>query len=124
MQGCQDLSQGWDKTMIEIQAPQKTLEIFFCLWLRHCINCINLGGKRNDSSSRDFVAKKVDTRPTENALLAIHGQARGPKAGEHAADVGGMLSFCGTRNQNIIQINKNSWQIAKNSIHKTLESLS
>ena len=63
--------------MIEVEAAEETLEIFFCLRLRHSINGLNLCWKQEDAGGRDEVSKERDLSLAENALFPVDGKTCG-----------------------------------------------
>ena len=63
--------------MKEVDAAEKSLQLYFGVWLRSVQDGGDLCRKRRNALPRDLVAEKCDQGLTETALVSVNGQAIG-----------------------------------------------
>ena len=106
-----------NKTAIEVDEAEETLEILDGGGLRIVSDGLDMGGKGSDSSSGDMVAKEVHRGLGKRAFCRIDENAIGSQDGEELVEVMEMLLKGGAGNEDIIEIDKSKRKILENVVH-------
>ena len=106
-----------NKTAVEVDEAEETLEILDGGGLRIVSDGLDMGGKGSDSSSGDMVAEEIHRCLSKRAFFRINENPIGSQDGEDLVEVVKMLLKGGAGNENIIEIDKSKIKILENVVH-------
>ena len=117
MQGCQRFRNVGKKPMEKVDAPEEALELHLVSRPGHGSDGLDLGRKRNDAGMIDNMPKIRHSRLCNDAFLPVEVEASVAQAGEDGTKVLEVLLPGGAGDEDVIEIDKNTIQTIKYSVH-------
>jgi hypothetical protein len=122
-QGTKDGGSGRNKTPVEVNDSQKTLQLFDVRRQGERFDGLQVGGEGGDTSLRNHVAEEIHGRLGKHALRRVYHQPILRQHNKQLPDVGLVFLQCSTRNEVVINVRENPGEAAKKAVHQPLETL-
>ena len=83
VQRCKNGGNAWQKSMIEIDAPQVALKTNFSCRLLHRLDGVKLRWDRDQARGRDSVAEERDLGSSQDTFFSVQCQSSGEQTGKN-----------------------------------------
>ena len=113
----------WYEAMVKIDEANEKPQLSLRSRLGEIKDCLDLALEGGNALAVDVMTEKVEFLHTKNTFVWIHNNAVGRKMFENCVEMFKVILWCGTGNQNIVDIRVHKLETSECLIHKTLEHL-